>query len=420
MKTLVVTSAAPPAAKRDVEGYYKRLRVFMGAIGSVADRIEILHCVPRGVISANSDPAALRRGQEAYWGFPVFPGLIERRERAKTFRNYYLRGILSAAEQPWFAGSLDAQNTAALGAALDEGHDLVFVHRFGAMCAVLGTGRRVHGMVFDLDDVEHRVRLRAAVQPPTQPGKLLSLAHVPAIVAAERAGVARSRLTFVCSEKDRRKLRQLGMIRGVTVVPNAVPMPSAAPGTAQEPNVLFIGDYGYEPNKEAAERLATGILPKLRQTVPEARLLLAGKHAERLGGVAAAPGVDCLGFVEELGQLYARTKVVCCPLRNGGGTRLKLIEGAAYARPLVSTRVGAEGLAFADGIEILLHDDDTGLAQACERLLRDDALCQTIGEAARQKALRDYRADNVQEQVAHLLRGAITAEASLVPAYVPN
>jgi glycosyltransferase involved in cell wall biosynthesis len=408
VRALVITSTVPPVAKRDVEGYYKRLSVFMGAIGSVADQVEVVHLVPQDVITANPDATTLNHIQERYWGFPVSVRMIERRERDKTFFNYYVRGIFSAAEQPWFSGSPRAEQTALLRDILGQGHDLVFIHRFTAMCALLRTRRRNGNVVFDLDDVEHRVRLRAGLQQPIQPGKLLTLAHVPAVLAAERLGAARSQLTFVCSETDRRKLRKLGIARGVTVVPNAVPMPSVPMGMTREPNILFIGDYGYEPNKEAAERLATRILPRIRQGVPDARLLLVGKRAERLSrAVAAEPGVECLGFVEDLDGLYARIRVVCCPIINGGGTRLKLIEGAAYGRPLVSTRVGAEGLAFDDGVEILLADDDAGLASACERLMHDDALCERIGDAARRRALQDYRADHIKQQVARLLQGVV-------------
>ena len=406
MKALVLTSTAPPVPGRDVEGYYKRLGLFMGAIGALADQVQVVHFVPQHVVSANPDAAALDRSQERYWGFPVSARMVVRRDRAKSFANYYLKGILSAAEQPWFFGASGAEQMAALNGILDQRHDLVFVHRLAAMCALLRTRRRPANVVFDLDDVEHRVRLRAGLQPPVQPGKLLTLAHVPAILAAERSGAARSRLTFVCSETDRLKLRRLGIARGVTVVANAVHVPPEQPALPTEPTLLFLGDYGYEPNKEAAERAAARILPLVRQAVPEARLLLVGKRVERLNRDAVAgPGVECLGFVEDLGQLYARTRIVCCPILNGGGTRVKLIEGAAYGKPIVSTRVGAEGLAFEDGAEILLADDDAGLAAACVRLLRDDAACRRIGDAARDKVLRDYQAERIQKRVTGLLRG---------------
>jgi glycosyltransferase involved in cell wall biosynthesis len=407
VKALVITSTVPPVQGRDVEGYYKRLSLLMRAVGAVADQVDTVHFVPDQVVAANADAGQLNRSQERYWGFPVSAHLIVRGDRGKSFADYYLKGVLSAAEQPPFYGVAGESQRAALAALLGRHHDLVLVHRMVAMCAYLATGHRGDNVVFDLDDVEHRVRLRASLKPPVQPGKLLALSHVPAIYVAERRGAARSQLTFVCSEADRRKLRRLG-VRGVAVVPNAVHVPAAPPPLTREPTLLYLGDYGYEPNREAAERAATRILPLVRRVVPEARLLLGGKRPERLSRAAAAePGVECLGFVDDIADVYARGRIVCCPLLNGGGTRVKLVEAAAYRKPIVSTRVGAEGLDFVDGEAILLADDDDAIAAACARLLGDDAACERIGEAARQRARREYEAGEIEGRIAGLLRGVI-------------
>lgn len=407
-KALVITSTSPPVAGRDVEGHYKRLRLLMGAVGAVADRVEVLHLVPRRVMDAHPDPTELNRSQTAYWGFPVSATLVAWREREETILNHHVKGIFTASRQEKFFGPSGERQAAAVAQALDRGPDLVFVHRLPAMCAFLRTGRRARAVAFDIDDVEHRMKLRAALHPPLRPGKLFSLAQVPAVFAAERAAVARSRLTFVCSETDRQGLRRLGLSRGVTVVPNAVEVPDAPPPLPAEPTLLFMGDYGYDPNREAAERGAARILPAVRRRVPDAKLLIAGKRTERLDRAAlAGPGVECLGFVEDLGRLYARARAICCPISNGGGTRVKLIEGAAYGRPLVSTHVGAEGLGFADGREILLADGDDDLAAGCARVLADDALCHALGAAARDKARAEYDAGRIQDRVAGLLRGVM-------------
>lgn len=412
IKIIVLTASTPPVPEKDVEGYYRRLKLFMNAIGIVADRVEIVHIVPERVIADHPDAAELNAIQAQQWGFPVHVRMIASRSRGNTFYNYYVRGVISAAEQPLVADSAGPAQAAAIAKVLREPCDLVFVHGLPAMCAVLRSGNREADMVFDLDDVAHRMRIRASLQPPFEPYRLMQLAHIPALVLAEWLAASRSRLTFVCSEIDRRKLRGLGFGAGVTVVPNAVPFPASSPSLTPEPTLLFIGDFGYDPNREAGERLAAAILPRIRPQVPKARLLLAGKRPERLSRAAVCqPGVECLGFVEDLGQLYARVRVACCPLRNGGGTRVKLIEGATYGRALVATRVGAEGLDFVDGSEILLRDDDAGFAEACVQLLRDDALCLRLGEAAQDRARQTYDAEKVEARIAGLLRDAMMRAA---------
>jgi glycosyltransferase involved in cell wall biosynthesis len=408
VKIIVLTASTPPVPEKDVEGHYRRLKLFMSAIGTVADHVEIVHIVPESVIAGHPDGAELNSVQSRQWGYPVHVRMVAHRSRDKTFYNHYFRGVVSAAEQPLIQASTGPAQVAAIAGVLAQTCDLVFVHGLPAMCAVLRSGNREAKIVFDLDDVAHRMRIRASLQPPFEPQKLMLLAHAPALLWAERLAASRSRLTFVSSEVDYRKLRGLGFGAGLTLVRNAVSFPRESPSLTREPTLLFIGDFGYGPNLEAGERLATAILPRIRQQVPAARLFLTGKRAARLSQAAVfQPGVECLGFVENLDQLYAQVRLVCCPLRNGGGTRVKLIEGASYGRPLIATQVGAEGLAFVNGSEILLRNDDAGFADACVQLLRDDALCQRLGTAARDRARRIYDSRRVEAQIVGLLQGAI-------------
>ena len=78
------------------------------------------------------------------------------------------------------------------------------------------------------------------------------------------------------------------------------------------------------------------------------------------------------------------------PLRAGGGTRLKILEAAACGVPVVSTRIGAEGLELEEGSEILLHDDAPDFANAVVRLLEDASLRAALAAAARSRVERRY------------------------------
>jgi glycosyltransferase involved in cell wall biosynthesis len=128
----------------------------------------------------------------------------------------------------------------------------------------------------------------------------------------------------------------------------------------------------------------------LRQ-LPQARLLIAGDKPERIRQFDAGPAaVSFLGFVEDLHALYAQATVVCCPLLTGAGTRIKIIEAAAYGKAVVSTTLGAEGLQFRDGSEILLRNDPAGFAQACVELLQDRATRGALGAQARARARHAY------------------------------
>jgi glycosyltransferase involved in cell wall biosynthesis len=410
VKVQVITLFDPPDAGRDEQGGFRRLALFMRALAGLAPRIDIAHLVPEAAVAA-TDAAALDRAQSEYWGHPVAVTPIPRRRRQETFYTQYIAGLGRAGEQPMLYPYAGAAQADAVGALLDRAPDLVVVNGLAAMLAVLRSGRRPPRMLFDLMDVDHLVRRRWCLERPVWPGKLAMLAQLPALLAAEWQGARRARLTTVCSRRDRAHLRHLGFPR-VAMVPNAVTLPAAPPPPAAAPTLLFLGACTYPPNVQAAERMATKILPLVRRAVPGARLLLAGKDSEKLPSRGTAPeGVDYLGFVDDLAALYARTRVVCCPISQGGGTRVKLVEAAGYARPMVATRIGAEGLEFADGTEIFLRDDDAAFAAACVELLRDGETCARMGAAARARAQRLYDGDAIQDEIARMLRGMVEGRA---------
>jgi glycosyltransferase involved in cell wall biosynthesis len=91
-------------------------------------------------------------------------------------------------------------------------------------------------------------------------------------------------------------------------------------------------------------------------------------------------------------------------LLRGGGTRIKIIEAAAYGKPIAATRLGAEGLDMRDGHELLLRDDPESFAQACIQLLSDFALCERLGHAAYESVIRHYDRANIISLIQTYLR----------------
>jgi glycosyltransferase involved in cell wall biosynthesis len=404
MRALVITAYPPQKEGIELTGTHLRFRLFVEAIGKIADSIEFVHLVRDRFVAANPDVDVLSAQQSAYFGLPIAMQLVRCQEaRRTTFVTHYLAGIPSVYSQDDFFWCSGSEQAAAVGAALDRSPDFVLVQRLWAMLPVLRSGRRHARMFFDLDDVEHRRRVQYAVTPPIRPGTLGYLCQIPAIALAERRGAVLSCSTFVCSELDRARLRRLGFPR-MEVVPNALTAPSEAPELPRAPTILFLGSLWYSANFGAAERLVRRVFPRIRAVVPDARLVIGGEGSLDLPSRRDRPaGVEYLGYVEDLPALYASTRLVCCPITIGSGTRLKLIEAAGYARPMVATRFAAEGLDFRDGIEILLRDDDDAIAAECIRLMRDDTVCHSMGAAARTRMREKYDAPAVQKTIVQLM-----------------
>src|SRR5437879_868829 len=133
--------------------------------------------------------------------------------------------------------------------------------------------------------------------------------------------------------------------------------------------LLFTGMMNYEPNVEAVRYFVGEILPLIRLEVPNATFHIAGANPSPEVKALASDSVYIYGSVRDMRPYFHRASVVIVPLLHGGGTRLKILDAAACGKPIVSTSVGAEGLNFVDGRDVLLTDSAPTFAQAVVRLL---------------------------------------------------
>mgnify|MGYP001118800179 CR=1 FL=1 len=166
---------------------------------------------------------------------------------------------------------------------------------------------------------------------------------------------------------------------------------------AGTPLLTFVGKLDYLPNVRAVAHIAERIAPAVWQRHPEARFVIVGQGVEavaeyRRDGLLFTGFVDArAGAMPNLSDYLSASDVVLVPLDSGSGTRLKIVEAAANARPVVSTKIGAEGQSFVDGQEILLTDEaDQAFIDATLRLLDDPALGERLGRAARSRVLAEY------------------------------
>ena len=411
MKVLILTSLHPGIIGEDVQGAYRRLSMFIDGIAKVAGHVEIVHFVHPDYPLSKVSFAQFNREQSEFWQVPIEATLLPLRHYSE--RRWWHRIFASLAysyrDVPFgFGGRAQVK---ALEERLHCRYDMIFIHRLPCMSAVFRLRRsRLPPLVFDIDDVEHRVAIRSALGRHSWFSRSMGLLKVLAIFVAERKAMRLSERLFVCSDHDRRHLQQLGFGNGVVAVSNATAIPSSCPPFFAAQTVLFLGFLAYRPNSEAAERLVSVIWPLVLHKCPWAQLIIAGKSPESVPSYKSAPkNVEFTGLVGDLDMLYRRTRLVCCPLTNGGGTRVKLIEAAAYGKAMVSTTVGAEGLSFADETEILIRDDDIGIAEACVRLLKDDGLCARLGKAARRKAKSMYDGPVIRDGIASELRAILSS-----------
>lgn len=209
----------------------------------------------------------------------------------------------------------------------------------------------------------------------------------------ERRACQRASTAWACSEYDRALLQKFGPGLPMFVVPNVVDVDEYAADSAEDPRkILFQGSMDWYPNRDAVEFFVMQIFSRIRSQVPNVRFVVAGRNPpeefrQRLGRIS---GVEFTGTVTDMRAEIASAAVCVVPLRMGSGTRLKILEAAAMAKPIVSTRLGAEGLEFLPGQEIMLADDPSAFAEAVTKLLNAAADRRLLGQAARKRVEQDY------------------------------
>ena len=219
-------------------------------------------------------------------------------------------------------------------------------------------------------------------------------AAVQATTAAQVAAIV------VCSELDRRRLAH----SRAAVLPNTYAPPAVVlPPLPQEPTVVMVARFTYEPNIAGVAWFVRQVLPEVIPRVPGVEVRLVGRYDRRLEEVARAPGITVVGEVDDVGDELQRARAVIVPLLSGSGTRVKALEALAYGRPLVSTILGAEGLGLVDGVHGLIVDDAHEFAGALGRVLTDDALAHRLVESGGRLLRERFDPQRVWSDVARLV-----------------
>lgn len=199
------------------------------------------------------------------------------------------------------------------------------------------------------------------------------------------------------TEEDQQYLLQLYQNGHMPCFAAVIPIcmdPGPAPDVRQmteAAETLFIGGMHWPPNADGVEWFAHQVLPAVIARVPSVRFTAVGKQPpSSLQAEALAGRVDAPGYVDELQPFWERSRVFVVPLRAGGGMRVKILDAWARGVPVVSTTVGAEGLAYSPGENLLLADSASEFAEAVVQLLTDQALADRLARGGRATLEQHY------------------------------
>lgn len=199
---------------------------------------------------------------------------------------------------------------------------------------------------------------------------------------------------ITCSDIDSERLRMITASSDIKTIPNGVDTNFFTPkGLKQDDKTLvFVGTMSWYPNIEAAFFICNEIMPRLRLLRSGVRLQIIGANPpEQLRKFALKhDDIDVLGFVDEVRDYIEKATVYVCPIMDGGGTKLKILDALAMEKPIIAHKIASEGINVTDGVDILLADQADEYAELIVRLIDSSTERVSLGKAARKLALEQY------------------------------
>ncbi|PDV96453.1 glycosyltransferase family 4 protein [Candidatus Chloroploca asiatica] len=217
----------------------------------------------------------------------------------------------------------------------------------------------------------------------------------------------------VVSEGEAKTVRQLAGKHPLelAVIPNGADVTGCRDYTYHpDPDTLiYPGALSYSANLDAMRYFLEAIFPKIRQERPQTLLRITGRTTpEQRAALPNLDGVVLTGYVEDIRALIAQSSIEVVPLREGGGTRLKILEALAVGTPVVSTSKGGEGLALVDGEHLLIADSPDAFARATLQLLEDASARARLSQAGRRAVAVHYDWTVLAQRLEDLLQTIAT------------
>lgn len=236
----------------------------------------------------------------------------------------------------------------------------------------------------------------------------------PALVRAAEAQrgleaccAATSDVTVAVTRDEQDGMRALVPGAAVVVLPCAFKVPTGPIAPAAGRNgMLFVGGFWHQPNTDAVLWFVEHVWPLVRAGEPDASFRIVGANAgPEVLALDEIPGIELLGFVPDLTEVFARHRVFVAPLRFGAGMKGKVAQSMSYGLPVVGTPIAAEGMDLVPGRHLLVAEEPSAFADAVLQLLQDGALWSALSGAGQAHIQNNFSTEVVRGQLSALLDG---------------
>jgi polysaccharide biosynthesis protein PslH len=247
-------------------------------------------------------------------------------------------------------------------------------------------------VVLDEHNIEYELLHRSYRIESSVGRKLFNAVEYLKVRRAERAAWRRADGCLLTSHRQEAVVRHVAPSTPTAVIPNGVDLEYFSPGSAtpDRDSILFTGLLTYRPNLDAVRFFTREVLPLIVSARPATTLTVVGYASPDVLATIAGPHVLATGWVPDVRPYLSAAAAVVVPVRMGSGTRLKVLDGLAAGKPVVSTTLGCEGIDVRDGEHVLLGDEPRSFADHVLAVLQDESLSSGLGRRGRRLVEAKY------------------------------
>ena len=228
----------------------------------------------------------------------------------------------------------------------------------------------------------------------------------------ERFFWRKANLVAAVSESDRAEITKLEPKINPAIIPNGAGEEMLTikikEKNLEQPKLLFMGNFFWLQNVEAAQYIINTIYPSLRQALPKAKLIIAGQNAKNKLGSLKKQYIEIIDVktddINTVKKLYQEATIFISPIHGPGGTRLKILAAMAAGLPIVSSRTGIQGLDLKSEEDVLIAESVPEFLRQIERILRDKNLYQRIQKNAYKLVRAKYSWEKIAESLEKVYR----------------
>ena len=215
-------------------------------------------------------------------------------------------------------------------------------------------------------------------------------------------------VTVVLTEQDKAELLDINPSLNIEVIPNGIDLDFFTGEEVERDaaTVLFVGNYDYPPNLDAAMVLANEIFPQIQAQIPDAKLQIVGNAPPPELQAFASDAIDITGRVADVRPYLAQATAFVCPLRVGAGIKNKVLEALAMGLPTVATPLSVDGIAVTHDESVIVADIEN-MATETVRLMQNRDLQTRLSQAGRRIIEAHYSWASVAERYLELYRSII-------------